>query len=191
MWKVSWVFFPFSEKHNCKQKSSHSLQIALPMRLWTNNKIYIKLLNLFQLSRIYDLLYLDYLPTASPVSFAWIWQILTISLLRIWLIEKIMSKGPWPNNLVFKWWIIFIDKRFPWEFGAHCTKHQAAKVRWNCDKLHERWLCPPSVKVSFSNFCYLTAQSHDKCQLNGGQLNVTLKWCWHVYTSLKKLVKVR
>ena len=139
------------------------------MRLWTNNKKYIKLLNLFQLSRIYDLLYLDYLPTASPVSFAWIWQILTISLLRIWLIEKIMSKGPWPNNLVFKWWIIFIDKRFPWEFGAHCTKHQAAKVRWNCDKLHERWLCPPSVKVSFSNFCYLTAQSHDKCQLNGGQ----------------------
>ena len=93
----------------------------------------------------------------------------TISFMRIWLIEKIMSKGPWPNNLVFKWWIIFIDKRFPWEFGAHCTKHQAAKVRWNCDKLHERWLCPPSVKVSFSNFCYLTAQSHDKCQLNGGQ----------------------
>ena len=27
------VFFPFSEKHNCKQKSVHSLQIALLMRL--------------------------------------------------------------------------------------------------------------------------------------------------------------
>ena len=51
------VVFPFSEKHNCKQKSVHSLQIALLMRLWTNNEIYIKLLNLFQLSRIYHLLY--------------------------------------------------------------------------------------------------------------------------------------
>ena len=27
------VVFPFSEKHNCKQKSVHSLQIALLMRL--------------------------------------------------------------------------------------------------------------------------------------------------------------
>ena len=33
--------FPFSEKHNCKQKSVHSLQIALLMRLWTNNELYI------------------------------------------------------------------------------------------------------------------------------------------------------
>ena len=53
------VVFPFSEKHNCKQKSVHSLQIALLMRLWTNNEIYIKLLNLFQLSRIYNLLYVS------------------------------------------------------------------------------------------------------------------------------------
>ena len=44
-------FFPFSEKYNCKQKSVQLLQIALLM-------IYIKLLNLFQLSRIYNLLYL-------------------------------------------------------------------------------------------------------------------------------------
>ena len=51
--------FPFSEKHNCKQKSVHSLQIALLMRLWTNNEIYIKLLNLVLLSRIYNLLYLS------------------------------------------------------------------------------------------------------------------------------------
>ena len=35
------VVFPFSEKHNCKQKSDE----------------YIKLLHLFQLSRIYNLLY--------------------------------------------------------------------------------------------------------------------------------------
>lgn len=28
------------------------------MRLWTNKEIYIKLLNMFQLSRVYDLLYL-------------------------------------------------------------------------------------------------------------------------------------
>ena len=52
------VVFPFSEKHNCKQKSLHSLQIALLMRLWESKKIYIGLLNLFQLSRIYNLLYL-------------------------------------------------------------------------------------------------------------------------------------
>ena len=50
--------FTFSKKHNCKQKSVHSLQIALLIRLWTNNKIYIKLLNFFLLSRIYNLLYL-------------------------------------------------------------------------------------------------------------------------------------
>ena len=36
------------------------------------------------------------------------------------------------------------------------------------DKSHERWLGPSSLKVSFSNFCYLTAQSSDKCQLNRG-----------------------
>ena len=36
------------------------------------------------------------------------------------------------------------------------------------DKSHERWLGPSSLKVSFSNFCYLTAQSRDKCQLNRG-----------------------
>ena len=48
--------FPLSKKHNCKQKSSHSLQIALLMRLWTNNEIYKKLLSLFQFSKIYNLL---------------------------------------------------------------------------------------------------------------------------------------
>ena len=42
------VVFPFSEKHNCKQKSVHSLQIALLMRMWTNNELYMKLLNLLQ-----------------------------------------------------------------------------------------------------------------------------------------------
>ena len=59
MWKVWWIlFFSLSEKQNWKQKSVHSLQIALLMRLWTNKEIYIKLLNMFQLSRVYDLLYL-------------------------------------------------------------------------------------------------------------------------------------
>ena len=33
------VVFLFSEKHNCKQKSVYSLQIALLMRLWTNKNI--------------------------------------------------------------------------------------------------------------------------------------------------------
>ena len=47
-------FFPFSEKHNYKQKSSHSLQITDE---FVNNKIY-ELLNLFPLSRIYNLLYI-------------------------------------------------------------------------------------------------------------------------------------
>ena len=47
--------FSFSKKHMCKQKSVHSIQIALLMKLWSNNEIYIKLLNLFQLSRIYNL----------------------------------------------------------------------------------------------------------------------------------------
>ena len=46
----------FSFCHSWKQKSVHSLQIALLMRLWTNNEMYIKLLHLFQLSRIYNLL---------------------------------------------------------------------------------------------------------------------------------------
>ena len=44
------LFFFFPEKHDCKQKYVQSLQIAL--------LIYINLLNLFQLSRIYYLLYL-------------------------------------------------------------------------------------------------------------------------------------
>ena len=62
MWKVLWVlFFPFSEKHNCEQKSEHSLQMALLIKFWTNNEIYIELLNLFQLSRIYNLLYLFFI----------------------------------------------------------------------------------------------------------------------------------
>ena len=52
------VVFSFSKKHNCKQRFEHSLQIALLMRLWINNEIYIKLLNLFQLSRVYNLLYI-------------------------------------------------------------------------------------------------------------------------------------
>mgnify|MGYP007048885485 CR=1 FL=1 len=54
------VVFPISKKHNCKQKSVISLQIALLMRLWTNNNIYIyiKLLNLFQFSTIYNLLHI-------------------------------------------------------------------------------------------------------------------------------------
>ena len=51
------VVFPFSEKYNFKQKSVHSLQISLLMRLWTNNEICTKLLNLFQLSEIHNLLY--------------------------------------------------------------------------------------------------------------------------------------
>ena len=55
------VVFPFSEKHNCKQKFVkekflQSLQIALLMRLLKNNKIYTKFLSLFQLSQIYNLL---------------------------------------------------------------------------------------------------------------------------------------
>ena len=37
------VVFPFSGKHNCKQKSVLSLQIALLKRLWTNNEIYINI----------------------------------------------------------------------------------------------------------------------------------------------------
>ena len=53
---VNFVFL-FSEEHKCKQKSVHLLQIALLMRLWTNYHIHLKLLNLFQLSRIYNLLY--------------------------------------------------------------------------------------------------------------------------------------
>ena len=51
------VVFLFLDKHNCKQKYVHSLKIALLMRLWTNNQICIKLLDLCQLSRICNLLY--------------------------------------------------------------------------------------------------------------------------------------
>ena len=50
-------FFRKTQQHNCKQTALHSLQIALLMRLWTNNKTYMKLLNLFQLSRIYNSLH--------------------------------------------------------------------------------------------------------------------------------------
>ena len=53
-------FFRKTQQHNCKQTAVHSLQIVLLMRLWTNNEIYIKLLNLFLLSRIYNLLHLDF-----------------------------------------------------------------------------------------------------------------------------------
>ena len=52
------VVFSFSEKNKCNQKCVHSQQIALLKRLWTNNDMNIKLLNLFQLSRIYNLSYL-------------------------------------------------------------------------------------------------------------------------------------
>ena len=41
----------------CKPKSVQSLQIALLKRLCKKNEIYLKLLNLFQLSRIYNLSY--------------------------------------------------------------------------------------------------------------------------------------
>ena len=50
------VVFPFSEKkRNCKQN------------LHIHKKIYIKLLNLFQLSRIYDLLYPTLVLTVDTV----------------------------------------------------------------------------------------------------------------------------
>ena len=61
MWKVLWVlFFLFPKKHNYKQKSEHSHRLALLIRLWTNNEIYIKLLNSSRLSSIYNLLYKEY-----------------------------------------------------------------------------------------------------------------------------------
>ena len=50
-------FFRKTQQHNCKQTAVHSLKIALLMRLWKNNEIYMKLLNLFLLSRIYNLLH--------------------------------------------------------------------------------------------------------------------------------------
>ena len=49
------VGFPFSEKHNCKQKSVYPLQMALQIRFWTNNQTYNNLFYLFQLSRLYNL----------------------------------------------------------------------------------------------------------------------------------------
>ena len=50
------VFFSFFRETNCKQKSSHSLQIALLMTDEVVNK-HGKLLDLFQLSKIFNLLY--------------------------------------------------------------------------------------------------------------------------------------
>ena len=52
------ITFHFSNNIFSFSKCVHLLQIALLMGLWKNNEIYIKLLNLFQLSRIYSLLYL-------------------------------------------------------------------------------------------------------------------------------------
>ena len=57
------VVVPFSEKHNCKQKFVNKILCTVTSNSFTdkvvlkNNKIYTKLLNLFQLSRIYNLLY--------------------------------------------------------------------------------------------------------------------------------------
>ena len=65
------VVFPFSRKHNCKQKYVHSLQIALLMRLWTNNKIYINLLNLFQCHFLYEMIILHEVKSiATDISWA-------------------------------------------------------------------------------------------------------------------------
>ena len=50
-------FFPFSKNTIVNKKTVHLLQIALLMRLYTNNEISIKLLNLFHLPRIYNLLH--------------------------------------------------------------------------------------------------------------------------------------
>ena len=66
MWQVSWLFFPFSKKHNSKQIFvNKNLYSHYKLRYWwgcvKNNEIYIKLLNLFQLSRTNNLLYLDFL----------------------------------------------------------------------------------------------------------------------------------
>ena len=69
------IVFPFSEKHNSKQKSVHSILIALLMRLWTNNEIYTKLLNLFQLQRIYNSSYPPVLCSLS-VAVAYIYVLL-------------------------------------------------------------------------------------------------------------------
>ena len=56
-----------SDKISCKQTAVHSLQITLLMRLWTNNEIYMKLLNLFLLSKIYNLLHhCIFLPKSFP-----------------------------------------------------------------------------------------------------------------------------
>ena len=50
------ISFPFTKKHNCKK----NLHIHYKLLYWWGCKetIYIKLLNLFQLSRIHNLLYL-------------------------------------------------------------------------------------------------------------------------------------
>jgi hypothetical protein len=59
---VSWGFFHLSEKHNSKQKFVNKYLYSHFKELYwwghvNNDEIYIKLSNLFQLSRIYNLLH--------------------------------------------------------------------------------------------------------------------------------------